>query len=137
MQPRGRGGRCGRGGGGGRGDKSTGRGGAKSRGGSKAIIEPHRYDGIFIAKGKEPMLVTKHPAPGESVYGDKRILIDIGSEDGTIIEYTVWNSFWRKLAVGVLGGIDKVFDAPGAKVSYLGGASRTSDSHVADVVAFA
>jgi hypothetical protein len=34
-----------------------GRGGA--RGGSKFIIEPHKHQGIFIARGKEPMLVTK------------------------------------------------------------------------------
>ncbi|KAH9180806.1 Fibrillarin-domain-containing protein [Lactarius sanguifluus] len=133
MPPRGRGGGRGgpggRGGGGGRG--GFGRGGA--RGGSKVIVEPHKHEGIFIAKGKESMLVTKNLVPGESVYGEKRISIETG-EDGGKIEYRVWNPFRSKLAAGVLGGMDKIFIVPGAKVLYLGAASGTSVSHVADIV---
>jgi len=129
VQSRGRGaGGRGRGGPGGRG----GRGGA--RGGSKVIIEPHKHEGIFIAKGKESMLVTKNLVPGESVYGEKRISIEAGGEDGAKIEYRVWNPFRSKLAAGVLGGMDKIFIVPGAKVLYLGAASGTSVSHVADIV---
>ncbi|KAI9459457.1 putative NOP1-fibrillarin, partial [Lactarius psammicola] len=130
VQSRGRGG--GRGGPGGRGGRgSFGRGGA--RGGSKVIIEPHKHEGIFIAKGKESMLVTKNLVPGESVYGEKRISIETG-DDGGKIEYRVWNPFRSKLAAGVLGGMDKIFIVPGAKVLYLGAASGTSVSHVADIV---
>ena len=132
MQSRGRGG--GRGGPGGRGGgrgRGAGRGGA--RGGSKVIIEPHKHEGIFIAKGKESMLVTKNLVPGESVYGEKRISIETG-DDGGKIEYRVWNPFRSKLAAGVLGGMDKIFIVPGAKVLYLGAASGTSVSHVADIV---
>ena len=130
MQSRGRGG--GRGGPGGRGGRgSFGRGGA--RGGAKVIIEPHKHEGIFIAKGKESMLVTKNLVPGESVYGEKRISIETG-DDGGKIEYRVWNPFRSKLAAGVLGGMDKIFIVPGAKVLYLGAASGTSVSHVADIV---
>lgn len=138
MQSRGRGGfgggsgGRGRGGPGGRGGRGMGRGGA--RGGAKVIIEPHKHEGIFIAKGKESMLVTKNLVPGESVYGEKRISIDVGGEDGTKVEYRVWNPFRSKLAAGVLGGMDKIFIAPGAKVLYLGAASGTSVSHVADIV---
>jgi rRNA 2'-O-methyltransferase fibrillarin len=138
VQSRGRGGPGfggrGRGGPGGRGGNTRGRGGA--RGGSKVIIEPHKHEGIFIAKGKESMLVTKNLVPGESVYGEKRISIDVGGEgvDATKVEYRVWNPFRSKLAAGVLGGMDKIFIAPGAKVLYLGAASGTSVSHVADIV---
>jgi rRNA 2'-O-methyltransferase fibrillarin len=139
MQSRGRGGGGrGRGAGGGRGGKGMGRGGA--RGGAKVIIEPHKHEGIFIAKGKESMLVTKNLVPGESVYGEKRISIDAvgagGADgvDGGKIEYRVWNPFRSKLAAGVLGGMDKIFIGPGAKVLYLGAASGTSVSHVADIV---
>ncbi|KAH9079680.1 putative mediator of RNA polymerase II transcription subunit 36b [Lactarius deliciosus] len=132
MQSRGRGGgRGGPGGRGGGGRGGFGRGGA--RGGSKVIIEPHKHEGIFIAKGKESMLVTKNLVPGESVYGEKRISIETG-EDGGKIEYRVWNPFRSKLAAGVLGGMDKIFIVPGAKVLYLGAASGTSVSHVADIV---
>ncbi len=133
----GRGGdRGGRGGGGrgaprGRGGRGGGRGGA--RGGSNTVLEPHRHPGVFIAKGKEHLLVTKNLVPGESVYGEKRISIE-GGVDGTKVEYRVWNPFRSKLAAGVLGGLDDIFIAPGKKVLYLGAASGTSVSHVADIV---
>ncbi|KAL5511597.1 NOP1 [Sanghuangporus vaninii] len=116
---------------GGRGGARGGRGGA--RGGAKVIIEPHKHEGVFIAKGKEHMLVTKNLVPGESVYGEKRITIDSG-EDGGKVEYRVWNPFRSKLAAGILGGVEDIYIAPGKKVLYLGAASGTSVSHVADVV---
>jgi len=85
------------------------RGGAK--GGSKVVIEPHKHE--FIAKDGESRLVTKI----SFLYGTKCISIDIGGEDNTKIEYRVWNPFRSKLAVGVLGGADKIFIAPCANVS--------------------
>lgn len=114
-----------------RGGRGGGRGGA--RGGSNVILEPHRHPGIFIAKGKDSMLVTKNLVPGEAVYGEKRISID-GGVEGTKIEYRVWNPFRSKLAAGVLNGLDKIYIEPGKKVLYLGAASGTSVSHVADIV---
>lgn len=79
------------------------------------------------------MLVTKNLVPGESVYGEKRISVE-GGVEGTKIEYRVWNPFRSKLAAGVLGGMDHIFIEPGKKVLYLGAASGTSVSHVADIV---
>ncbi|KAH3670437.1 hypothetical protein OGAPHI_000952 [Ogataea philodendri] len=139
----GRGGaRGGRGGArGGRGGARGGRGGArggKGGAGAKVIIEPHRHDGVYIARGKEDLLVTKNLAAGESVYGEKRISVDEPSKDestpATKVEYRVWNPFRSKLAAGIMGGLDELFIAPGKKVLYLGAASGTSVSHVADVV---
>lgn len=132
-----RGGRGGPGGArGGRGGARGGRGGAK--GGSKVVVEPHRHAGVFIARGKEDLLVTKNLAPGESVYGEKRVSVDVPAKDedtpATKIEYRVWNPFRSKLAAGILGGLDELFIGPGKKVLYLGAASGTSVSHVADVV---
>ena len=139
VQSRGRGGAS-RGGGGGRGARGGGRGGrgggggrGGARGGAKVILEPHRHPGIFIAKGKDHLLVTKNLVPGESVYGEKRITIE-GAVEDTKVEYRVWNPFRSKLAAGVLGGMDDIFIAPGKKVLYLGAASGTSVSHVADIV---
>jgi rRNA 2'-O-methyltransferase fibrillarin len=43
------------------------------KGGSKVIVEPHRHEGIFIAKLKEDAIVTKNLVPGEAVYNEKRI----------------------------------------------------------------
>ena len=97
------------------------------------ILKPHRPPGIFIAEGKESLLVTKNLVPGEAVYGEKRISID-GGVEGTKVEYRVWNPFRSKLAAGVLNGLDNIAIAPGKKVLYLGAASGTSVSHVADIV---
>ncbi|CAN7982654.1 unnamed protein product, partial [Ixodes hexagonus] len=119
-----RGGRGGRGGGG-----RGGRGGF--RGGKKVFIEPHRHEGVFIARGKEDALVTKNLVVGESVYGEKRVSVEEGE---TKLEYRVWNPFRSKLAAAILGGVDKIHMPPGSKVLYLGAASGTTVSHVADIV---
>ncbi|KAF2197726.1 Fibrillarin [Delitschia confertaspora ATCC 74209] len=144
-----RGGRGGRGGGrgaprggarGGRGGRGGARGGAGgAKGGQKVIVEPHRHAGVFIARGKEDLLVTKNLTPGESVYGEKRISVanNNATENGapaTTTEYRVWNPFRSKLAAGILGGVDDIYMKPGSKVLYLGAASGTSVSHVADIV---
>ena len=107
--------------------------------------EPHRHAGVFVARGgKEDLLVTKNLTPGESVYGEKRISVDspetpgtdgeINAPAGLKTEYRVWNPFRSKLAAGILGGLDDIYIRPGASVLYLGAASGTSVSHVADIV---
>jgi len=128
-------GRSGRGGprGGGRG----GFGGAA--GGKKVIVEPHRHKGVFVARGgKEDLLATTNLVPGESVYGEKRISVENANkgEDAvaTKTEYRIWNPFRSKLAAGILGGLETIYMKPGSKVLYLGAASGTSVSHVADIV---
>ncbi|XP_037049139.1 rRNA 2'-O-methyltransferase fibrillarin isoform X1 [Bradysia coprophila] len=129
----GRGGPGGRGGGGGRGRGGGGRGGGGGgfKGGKTVVIEPHRHEGIFIARGKEDALVTKNLVPGSEVYGEKRISVETNGEK---VEYRVWNPFRSKLAAAVLGGIDSIHMPPGSKVLYLGAASGTTVSHVSDVV---
>lgn len=102
------------------------------KGGAKVVIEAHRHEGIFIARGKEDALVTRNLVVGESVYGEKRVAVEV--EDGTKVEYRVWNPFRSKLAAAVLGGVDNIHIKPGAKVLYLGAASGTSVSHVSDIV---
>ncbi|CAI0403059.1 unnamed protein product, partial [Linum tenue] len=120
-----------RGGGRGRG-RGGGRGGGGMKGGSKVVVEPHRHEGVFIAKGKEDALVTKNLVPGEAVYNEKRVSVQ--NEDGTKVEYRVWNPFRSKLAAAILGGVDNIWIKPGAKVLYLGAASGTTVSHVSDLV---
>lgn len=85
-------------------------------------------------------MVTKNLTPGESVYGEKRISVGASNaQDGedaaaSSTEYRVWNPFRSKLAAGILGGVDNIYMGPGSKVLYLGAASGTSVSHVADIV---
>ena len=92
----------------------------------------HRHAGVFVARGKEDLLVTKNLTPGESVYGEKRISVgastapkDGETEAPSSTEYRVWNPFRSKLAAGILGGVDNIYMGPGSKVLYLGAASGT------------
>lgn len=107
---------------------------------NKRSQEPHRHEGVFVVRGKEDAIATRNIVPGESVYGEKRVSVDnqTQNEDGTTtttkIEYRVWNPFRSKLAAAVIGGLEKLYFGPGSKVLYLGGASGTSVSHVADIV---
>lgn len=121
---------------------------------TNSMQEKHkRFPGIFVARAKDDLLLTKNLTPGQSVYGEKRISVpgppvnagepktngekaDAEGADGesTTTEYRVWNPFRSKLAAGIIGGIDNIHMKPGSKVLYLGAASGTSVSHVADIV---
>ena len=101
------------------------------KGGAKVIVEPHRFNGIFVARGKEDALVTRNMNPGKDVYGEKRISVGEGENK---VEYRVWNPFRSKIAAGVLGGLQNIHIGVGDKVLYLGAASGTTVSHVSDIV---
>lgn len=73
----------------------------------------------------DPPRTPFHPAPHRP---------PLPQENEVKTEYRVWNPFRSKLAAAVLGGVDNIWIAPGSKVLYLGAASGTSVSHVADVV---
>ena len=70
------------------------------KGGAKVIVEPHRHEGIFVARGKEDALVTLNSTPGVSVYGEKRISVEAPTttpgEIAAKVEYRVWNPFRSK-----------------------------------------
>jgi rRNA 2'-O-methyltransferase fibrillarin len=107
------------------------------KGGSKVVVEPHRHEGVFIARGKEDALVTLNSTPGVAVYGEKRISVETppGPDGNAVkVEYRVWNPFRSKLAAAILGGVDNIWIKPGSKVLYLGAAAGTSVSHVSDIV---
>lgn len=58
------------------------------KGGAKTIVVPHeRLPGVYIGKGQQDALLTKSIAPGESVYNEKRITVEEGTDK---IEYRVW-----------------------------------------------
>ena len=128
-----RGGRGGRGGDrGGRGGRGGGRGGIGA--GARVVVQPHeRFEGVYILRGKDDALVTKNLTPGESVYNEKRVTVEDKATE-TKTEYRVWNPFRSKIASAIVGGIRNIYMKPGSKVLYLGGASGTTCSHVADLV---
>lgn len=121
---------------GGRGGRGGGRGGARGGigAGARVVVQPHeRFEGVYILRGKDDALVTKNLTPGESVYNEKRVTVeDKATESKT--EYRVWNPFRSKIASAIVGGIRNIYMKPGSKVLYLGGASGTTVSHVADLV---
>lgn len=86
--PRGRGGPPGRGGARGRGGPPRGgRGGARGgRGGIgagfKVLVEPHpRFKGVYCLRGKDDALCTKNLTPGESVYNEKRVSMEVSKRE--------------------------------------------------------
>lgn len=101
------------------GDRGRGYGAPRGRGGKPGLgrkgpgavtLEPHKHAGVYIAKGKEHLLVTRNMTPGESVYGEKRVSIASTNPEGEEekVEYRVWNPFRSKLAAGILGGLDDI-----------------------------
>jgi len=102
------------------------------KGGAKVSVIPHRHPGVFVVKGgKDDAIATKNMDPGNSVYGEKRISVEV---DDTKVEYRVWSPFRSKLCAAVVAGVEDIHVQPGAKVLYLGAASGTTVSHCSDVV---
>lgn len=102
------------------------------KGGAKVVIEAHRHEGVFIARGKEDALVTLNSTPGKDVYGEKRIQVEgpAGPDGNPVkLEYRVWNPFRSKIAAAILGGIDNIHIAPGKKVHTHSTATIQSDAH--------
>jgi len=99
---------------GGKGGK--GKGGKGKKGAARVVIEAHRHEGVFISKGKDDSLVTRNMAPGESVYGEKRLVAEPEEGSEEKVEYRVWNPFRSKLGAGIVGGIGAMPIKPGSKV---------------------
>ena len=59
------------------------------RGGKVVVIEPHRHAGVFIAKGKEHALVTLNMVPGDTVYGEKKVTVEVSSDKDVCIKISL------------------------------------------------
>ncbi|GJM87392.1 hypothetical protein PR202_ga03341 [Eleusine coracana subsp. coracana] len=99
------------------------------KGGSKAVVVPHKHDGVFISKSKEDALCTRNMVPGESVYGEKRVSVPgpcfvMRMEQRLNTGFgTLSGPSWQLLC---LGGVDNNI--------WIGAASGTTVSHVSDIV---
>lgn len=76
---------------------------------------PYRIVKISTMYNFHRLQVTKNMVVGESVYGEKRISVEVG--EGEKVEYRVWNPFRSKLAASVLAGVDNIHIKPGCKAS--------------------
>ncbi|MEM4675824.1 MAG: fibrillarin-like rRNA/tRNA 2'-O-methyltransferase, partial [Nitrososphaerota archaeon] len=92
------------------------------------VVKPHDYEGVYlvISKGKK-RLATKNISPGFKVYGED--LIEYKGE-----EYRIWDPNRSKLAAAILKDLEMLPIRPGGRVLYLGAATGTTPSHVADIV---
>ncbi|RLN11728.1 hypothetical protein C2845_PM09G23130 [Panicum miliaceum] len=61
-----------------------GRGGGM-KGGSKVVVQPHKHSGVFITRAKEDALCTRNMCPGESVYGEKRVSVQVLADASSLI----------------------------------------------------
>lgn len=95
------------------------------------MIEPFLFDGVYLIKGAKDAIATISMCQGESVYGEKRVAAE---KNGEKIEYRQWNPYRSKIGAGIVGGVPNIYFGPGSKVLYLGAATGTTCSHVADII---
>jgi len=62
------------------------------------------------------------------------VSVENKDDAGTKTEYRVWNPFRSKICAAIVRGIGNIYMKTGAKVLYIGAASGTTVSHVADLV---
>ncbi|KAE8797867.1 rRNA 2'-O-methyltransferase fibrillarin 1 [Hordeum vulgare] len=93
---------------------------------------------LVLARASQPILRAYKPEKMEAAFaagqqdGDHHQSLQ--NEDGSKVEYRVWNPFRSKLAAAVLAGVDNIWIAPGTHVLYIGTASGTTMSHVFYIV---
>lgn len=70
--------------------------------GKTVIVEPHRHDGVFIARGKEDALVTRNLVPGSEVYGEKRISVEVSESFSILIFVSLFSCQYGLNAICLL-----------------------------------
>ena len=78
-------------------------GGAGGAAAKKVAVEPHRHEGIFIARSKkDDLLLTRNLVPGDTVYNEKKVIVDVSflkkekEEEGNLIYCEFSGRKWRK-----------------------------------------
>ncbi|KXB02520.1 hypothetical protein AKJ35_00090 [candidate division MSBL1 archaeon SCGC-AAA833F18] len=93
------------------------------------VIEHEKFENIHWIEfdEKKKKLATVNLSPGNKVYDEK--LVEFR---GT--EYRLWDPYRSKLAAAILRGIKDVPIKEEFKILYLGAASGTTASHIADII---
>ncbi|KAK1358838.1 hypothetical protein POM88_043312 [Heracleum sosnowskyi] len=87
---------------------------------------------LYSRQREEDFVCTKNLVPGEALYGEE--LIYIQNEDGTDIEYRVWNPLKSKLAAAIMCGVKNICVKPGAHVLYIGDVCEITVTYLSDLV---
>ncbi|MHA1607946.1 MAG: fibrillarin-like rRNA/tRNA 2'-O-methyltransferase [Candidatus Freyarchaeota archaeon] len=93
------------------------------------VVKPHEsYNDVYIVhlRGRR-RLATRNISPGFKVYGEE--LVEYRGE-----EYRLWDPNRSKLAAALLKNLKRLPIKQGSRVLYLGAATGTTSSHVADIV---
>ncbi|CAN1151856.1 rRNA 2'-O-methyltransferase fibrillarin 2 [Linum perenne] len=99
----------------------------------EVVVEPHKFEGVYIAKGKnDDAICTENLVPGEAVNGEE--LISVKNKDGIEIEYRIWDPSRSKLAAAIQCGVENIWVKPGCRVLYIGDVCETTVSHLSDLV---
>lgn len=62
------------------------------------IVEPHdRFPGVYISRGKDDALCTKNSVPGESVYNEKRIAVEVSTQKPFLLHLAAYAIIGRPL----------------------------------------
>lgn len=83
-----------------------------------------KFPGVFEIEGR---IATKNLIKGNPVYGERIIIIDN-------IEYRFWDPNRSKLCAAIKKGLQNIYIKEGDMVLYLGAATGTTSSHVADLI---
>lgn len=94
-----------------------------------SIKEHPKFKGVYIVELEDGnvRLATKNLVPGSRVYGERLYRFDD-------VEYREWNAYRSKLAAGLIKGLEELPIKEGDSILYLGAASGTTPSHIADII---
>lgn len=82
--------------------------------------------------GKKNFICTKNLVLGKVFHGDK--LISVLKDDGTEVEYRIWNPHMSKLAAALLGSITNIWIKPDSHVLHLGDVCGITVLQLSDLV---
>lgn len=93
------------------------------------VTEHERFKSVYWVELEDGArkLATINLAPGTQVYGERLLKVQG-------IEYRLWDPYRSKLAAAILKKIKEVPIGSDNRVLYLGAASGTTASHVADLI---
>ncbi|XP_074335363.1 rRNA 2'-O-methyltransferase fibrillarin 1-like [Apium graveolens] len=98
----------------------------------KGRVVLHRFEGLFSVKGDKDILCTRNLVPGEALYGEN--LIHVQNEDGTEVEYRIWDPLRSKLGAAIHQGVSNIWIKPGSRVLYIGNVCGRTVSDLSDLI---
>ncbi|KAL6523550.1 hypothetical protein OROGR_017153 [Orobanche gracilis] len=104
----------------------------------KVAVVPHKFEGIFVAKRKNKGIIcTKNPVCREALHCEDLISVEgCINENGTEVEYRVWDLRYSKLAAAITCGVTDMWivKTQVSRVLYLGDVCGITVFQLSDLV---